>query len=90
MEFGTYSREKFPGFHDMNGHKSIGDVSSLNGRAGEAYVLVKEVEKAFSRYWSVAGAGETFGGYEQPIDLQSMEDAYAYSCIFNFKNKEKK
>lgn len=90
LEFGTYSREKFPGFHDMNGHKSIGDVSSLNGRAGEAYVLVKEVEKEFSRYWSVTGAGETFGGYEQPIDLQSMEDAYAYSCIFNFKNKEKK
>ncbi|WP_075257104.1 hypothetical protein [Herbaspirillum camelliae] len=90
LEFGTYSRERFPGFHDMNIHKSIGDVSSLNGRAGEGYVLVKEVEKEFSRYWSVISAGETFGGYEQPIDLQSMEDGYAYSCIFNFRKSERK
>ena len=85
LEFGNYSRERFSGFHDMNIHKSIGDVSSLNGRAGEGYVLVKEVEKEFSRYWSVTSAGETFGGYSQPIDIQSKEDAYSYSCIFNFR-----
>ena len=90
LEFGTYSGERFPGFRDMYAHKSIGDVSSLNGRAGEGYVLVKEVEKEFSRYWAVMSAGETFGGYGQPIDLQSLEDAYAYSCIFNFRKNEKK
>ncbi|MET3432871.1 hypothetical protein ABIC71_002368 [Herbaspirillum seropedicae] len=85
LEFGTYSRERFPGFHDMYAHKSIGNVASLNGREGEGYVLVKEVEKEFSRYWSVTSAGETFGGYSQPIDIQSKEDAYSYSCIFNFR-----
>jgi hypothetical protein len=83
LEFGVYSDRRFEAYEQLFFIKAITD-GSLLGAVGQSYLLVKEAGKSFATSWAETNAGENFGGYSQPIDMQSKEDIYSYSCVFNF------